>query len=102
MASFSFHNGRVISHADITVIYARRQNVPPDLPKWIDSTNGLPEKEVCLYNSFIYDLIDSTYIDLLGQTYSAPGHTFGRGTFNTSIFLDLPYKDDGSALFIDY
>ncbi|MES1218482.1 MAG: hypothetical protein ABUT20_23450, partial [Bacteroidota bacterium] len=110
MSNFTYHGGGIISNPAVTVIYARSISINPDgtpgLPTWIDSTNtfNVPISEVCLYNNFIYDLIDSPFMDLLSKNFSiSGGPAIGRGSFTGSYIIDLPFNQkDGNVLQITH
>jgi hypothetical protein len=98
MPNFNYHGGRILSNVDLTVVYARTKSIKSDgtltSPNWIDSTNTaltVPISFVCEINSFLHDLVDSAFMDVLSAEYSlANGPKIGHGSFNSSHIIELP------------
>lgn len=102
--------GKVLTNVDVSVLFARTQAIKPDgtadSPTWIDATNslGLPIPSVCDISRFVYDLVDSAFMDFLGNEFTASNAPhIGRGTFNQSLIVDLPIDQvTDTPLTIDY
>src|SRR4051812_37261683 len=68
MPTFNYGSGRLISHAEVTAIFA---SVPAVSLDWSDPYSaGALLNDVCRITNLLDDLVDSEFMDMVGAEYS--------------------------------
>ena len=88
MLTFSYGSGKLIGRPEVAAVFANVAD--PGLTNWVDTYQPpLTVSDVCRMTGFLRDLVDSAYMDLIGQEYSTGGVFIGRGTFRGSFFAPV-------------
>lgn len=88
MPNFTYDSGKLIPRPEVSVIFANVTD--PNLTNWVDPYHQpLIISDVCRMTDFLRDLVDSAFMDLIGQEYSAGGMYIGRGAFKGTFFAPV-------------